>query len=318
MHTNKMKIEKSDTFYKELKMEQLKFRERIDGLMIDCIYRDSEYSMAVKHMHDEYEMYVLLEGEQYYFIEEKTCHVTAGTIVLIGKEKIHWTGKAGCDRQERIVVEIKEEWLEPFLKKNGFWSLNQLFHTYQMITPKEEDFKEICRLLLEVKEELAQKRLCYEMNVKMKLTQLFLVILRCGKDVHKEKRTEEKSSETYHIVRGAVRYIQSNCERKLLIQEVADALFVSRCYLNRIFKEYIGVTVNEYIVIQRIQKGKKLLQQEGHSITKISELAGFESVTYFGKVFKQYTGKTPRMYRSQFQSIKGKKTKERELEDEIQ
>jgi len=284
------------------RMEQLIFRERMDGLMIDCIYRDSEYSMAAKHMHSEYEIYVLLEGEQYYFIEEKTCHVTAGTIMLIGKEKIHWTGKAGCSRQKRILVEIKEEWLDSFLKKNGFWSLQQLFHTYQMLTPKEWEFKEICRLLLEVKEEIAEKKLGYEIIVKMKISQVFIVIMRYGMDSYKERRIEEKSTEKYHIVQKAVKYIQNNCEEKLLIQEVADALFISRCYLSRIFKEYTGVTVNEYIVIQRVQKGKKLLQQEEYSITKISELAGFESITYFGKVFKQYTGKTPRMYRSQFRT----------------
>lgn len=299
-------------------MEKIKFRERIDGLMLDCVEREQRYSMAAKHMHSEYEIYVLLEGEQYYFIEDKTWHVAKGMIILIGKEKIHWTSMAEQSGQERILVEIKEEWINPFLEKNGFWKLEQIFETYQLIHPDYTEFKRACQLLIEIKDEIASKKIGFEIVAKMKLAEFFLLILRSGKEEKESNKLEVKYPAKYRIIQDAVSYIQIHCHRKLLLQEIADALFVSRCYLTRIFKEVTGVTVNEYIAILRIQKGKKLLKEDNLTITKISEIAGFESITYFEKVFKQYTGKTPRNYRQQLRNIKKERFNEsEELENGI-
>ena len=45
------------------------------------------------------------------------------------------------------------------------------------------------------------------------------------------------------------------------------------------------------------EKAKELLAGSEYSVTEISELLGFESVTYFERVFKKLTDKTPLKYR---------------------
>ena len=56
-------------------------RLRITG--IDRVVRDYNYSMDIRHIHEEYEIYYLLEGERYYFINQQTYLVTPGTLVFI-------------------------------------------------------------------------------------------------------------------------------------------------------------------------------------------------------------------------------------------
>ena len=58
-----------------------------------------------------------------------------------------------------------------------------------------------------------------------------------------------------------------------------------------------GFTVNEYLTVQRIKRGRRLLETTDYSITQISEMPGFESVTYFERVFKKQMGQTPFKYR---------------------
>ena len=68
-------------------MKHTIFKERIPGLMVEQVIRDEEFNMDARHMHSEYEIYYLLEGERYYFIESETFLIKSGTILFIEKEK---------------------------------------------------------------------------------------------------------------------------------------------------------------------------------------------------------------------------------------
>ena len=68
------------------------YNELVDGFHIDRVVRDYNYSMDIRHIHEEYEIYYLLEGERYYFINQQTYLVTPGTLVFIDKEQIHRYG----------------------------------------------------------------------------------------------------------------------------------------------------------------------------------------------------------------------------------
>ena len=48
------------------------YNELVDGFHIDRVVRDYNYSMDIRHIHEEYEIYYLLEGERYYFINQQT------------------------------------------------------------------------------------------------------------------------------------------------------------------------------------------------------------------------------------------------------
>ena len=53
-------------------MEKVVFLEKTDGLEVCQVIRDYEYSMVARHFHDTYELYYLLEGQRYYFIDRQT------------------------------------------------------------------------------------------------------------------------------------------------------------------------------------------------------------------------------------------------------
>ena len=80
------------------------YNELVDGFHIDRVVRDYNYSMDIRLIHEEYEIYYLLEGERYYFINQQTYLVTPGTLVFIDKEQIHRTGMASAGpHPDRIV-----------------------------------------------------------------------------------------------------------------------------------------------------------------------------------------------------------------------
>ena len=76
-------------------MERTLYKHIIDGLEMEQVIRDHEYSMVSRHLHETHELYYLAEGKRYYLIERQTYLVKAGDVVLIKPTLIHTTSLAG-------------------------------------------------------------------------------------------------------------------------------------------------------------------------------------------------------------------------------
>lgn len=64
------------------------------------------------HYHDCYELYYLLSGERYYFVEDKTYHIKSGSFVLINSYDIHCTTSFEKCGFERILINFKKDFLK--------------------------------------------------------------------------------------------------------------------------------------------------------------------------------------------------------------
>ena len=89
----------------------------------------------------------------------------------------------------------------------------------------------------------------------------------------------------------------------ICLDELSDELFLSKYYLCRIFKEYSGFTITEYINIFRIKKAAQMLENSSASISEVASALGYDSVTYFERVFKKFMNVTPLKYKKTHQTI---------------
>ncbi len=286
-------------------MEKTLFSESMEGITIDEVVRDQEYSMTMKHFHDTYELYFLIKGERYYFIEKETYYVKTGDVVLIKRQQVHKTSQAGSGSHDRILLQISGRALEPWLKNIGLNSLEKLFGDYYGVTRlSEKEWEEMKELLLGIREELKHRRERYEVMVKLKLSQILLLVYRSRiKTVIKELPPTVQTAK-HGKVHEVAEYLTFHCETGESLEELAARFFISKSYLSRIFREVTGFSVNEYRSLARVRKARELLVNSVYSITEISEILGFESVTYFERIFKNHTDVTPLKYRKDVKRAK--------------
>ncbi|MNT81682.1 HTH-type transcriptional regulator YesS [compost metagenome] len=76
-------------------------------------------------------------------------------------------------------------------------------------------------------------------------------------------------------------------------------------YFTKFFKKNTGMTFVTFLNEYRLNKAKWILLNENHSVTEVSEEAGFSSVKTFHHFFKEATGTSPLKYRMK---ISGNKT----------
>jgi len=64
-------------------------------------------------------------------------------------------------------------------------------------------------------------------------------------------------------------------------------------YMSDLFSSIEGITIEQYLILQRIEKVKELLVYDQLSLTEIAFQVGFSSVHHLSAQFKKITGLTP-------------------------
>ena len=92
-------------------------------------------------------------------------------------------------------------------------------------------------------------------------------------------------------------YVRHHLSESISVDEMAEALFLSRPYLSAKFKQETGQTLTDYILNEKTQEAKRLLRYSDKSASSIAAYLGFSSHGHFCKVFKKYAGVTPQEFR---------------------
>lgn len=99
-------------------------------------------------------------------------------------------------------------------------------------------------------------------------------------------------------IHKAIEYINKHIAEDISIDEICDAVHISKYHFCRQFKKNTGLTVMKYILQTRMIMAKNLLANENIGISEVSSLCGFCSLSYFSRVFKEQTGLSPNRYRA--------------------
>ncbi len=96
-------------------------------------------------------------------------------------------------------------------------------------------------------------------------------------------------------------YIQHHLSDAIKTEDIAKALYMSRPYLSKKFKEDTGESIADFISKEKTEEAKRLLRYSDKSLTAIASYLGFSSAGHFSRVFKAYVGTTPSEYREKHQ-----------------
>ncbi|MEQ1797012.1 MAG: AraC family transcriptional regulator [Lacibacter sp.] len=115
---------------------------------------------------------------------------------------------------------------------------------------------------------------------------------------------EEKAEESFacKFLSNEADRDKMNLAREILLQRIGDPITIkelsrkvgtNECYLKKGFKEMFGTTVFDFYQSQRMEHAKYLLYEKGLSVTEVSALLGYSSISHFSTAFKKHTGLKP-------------------------
>lgn len=84
----------------------------------------------------------------------------------------------------------------------------------------------------------------------------------------------------------------------LTVEALASDMCISRGQLNRRVKAITGITTQQYVLHQRLEQGRQLLESTQLSVSEIGYQCGFEDATSFSRAFKRAFGLSPTQFRT--------------------
>lgn len=103
---------------------------------------------------------------------------------------------------------------------------------------------------------------------------------------------ESKTAGYPYAVRKCLDIIDTRLFENLNVKTVADSLEMSKDHLARLFKQYVGIGIPDYIKKERLAAAKELLQG-GMRVSQAAYTVGFGSESYFIKCYREQYSKTP-------------------------
>jgi AraC-like DNA-binding protein len=79
----------------------------------------------------------------------------------------------------------------------------------------------------------------------------------------------------------------------ITIKELSRKVAINECYLKKGFREMFGTTIFDFYQSQRMEHAKYLLYEKGLTVTDVSMLLGYSSISHFSTAFKNHTGLKP-------------------------
>lgn len=82
---------------------------------------------------------------------------------------------------------------------------------------------------------------------------------------------------------------------------LSDKLHYEYNYLSSLFSSVEGITIEQFIIRQKIERAKELLVYDELSLSEIADQLGYSSVAHLSAQFKKVTGFTPSVFKKEHQ-----------------
>lgn len=145
----------------------------------------------------------------------------------------------------------------------------------------------VLEILQDIMQEAAAQSVGYKTLLSARLTELCIRVLRL-------QQCSTVNTKNFEYI---IRYLEENYHEKLLLSDCAQQLNLSYDYFQHRFKQLTGLSPQAFLLQQRLNAAKQLLQTSNLSCTEIACRCGFSTSAQFSMQFKRAFHLSPLQYK---------------------
>lgn len=264
-------------------------------------YNFKRHDFMPLHWHEELQISWVYEGELEFLIDGNAIQMNNMEILFINRNKFHSSSAIKKDAKTLCInfnldflhPKIVEDYILPILKEPSFsyfkLPMNKKFSGY---------FNSILNEIPKQSDELVKESIS---------TNYFYIINLINQIIEEVVYQFEKNdylsvaNEDFEYLNKLLSYIHKNYKEKITISDLIKQGHISKTFCNQLFKKYTKLSPINYITMYRLQVAQELLLNTNYTITEISELSGFGTISYFIERFRLNYQLSPLKFRKQFQ-----------------
>ncbi|WP_291781945.1 AraC family transcriptional regulator [Cecembia sp.] len=257
------------------------------------------------HFHQEYQLFLVLEGRGTRFIGDQMKPFREFDMVFTGPNLPHlWKNDAAYFEKESklkthgIVVYFGADFLGNALYEKE--ELELIRNLFQRSLRGLEITGSTNMKLREKMKELVGKSGFESYLLLLEILKTIANSSDCQTITQAEYTNNNKESEKDRM-RKVYEYVTENFQKKIQLEEVANLANMTESAFSRYFKSRMNKTFSEFLSDVRISHACKLLHEQDINISQVCYESGFNTLSNFNKQFKERMSVSPLVYRRDYQ-----------------
>lgn len=283
---------------------------------ISCSYKEEPIDSKIRflHCHDGYEVLMMKRGNVDMQIEDRMITLQPGDIVLIPPYVFHFARQQSTDTYCRVVLNMKEALIQSLIASNeSYRHITDVF--YQTpdyhIHVNGSTLRQLIDLACALEAASGSKADAYGATILSKsLLSIIPVILnrQAAASSVAPILPQTQAPSMPKVVTDVIHYVDQNLAGDLSVSGIAESVHLNSVYLTRRFRQYSGLSLQQYIIEKRLAEAKRMLRN-GQSPTEVCYACGFNNYSNFSRTFTNHVKISPRQYqensRAQFTPVRG-------------
>ncbi|MBE5868431.1 MAG: helix-turn-helix domain-containing protein [Lachnospiraceae bacterium] len=263
--------------------------------------------VGVLHKHEFIEIVYVISGKAVHKTAGGSYPVSRGDVIIVNFDTPHaFYEQEGSEKFMAYDLMFKPDFLDTSLfSAHDFNEMCSSFLFYSLF-PKQQaigpdlhlagfSYEIFGDLFHKIYMEFTGQQKGYQELVRVYIIELIIKMFR-KLDSSAEGRLSSKQKEA---VSATVTYLKENYHNHITLEELAMRIFLSKDYLNRIFREAVGLPVNAFLQKLRVEEACRLLSTTDIPVLDVAVACGFSDSKFFYAVFKRIMHMTPGEYRAQ-------------------
>lgn len=242
---------------------------------------------SIMHTHYFTEIFYVTSGKGIVYIEDKIYSIKTNDLIIINSNISHTEKSPDKDNPLSYIV----------LAVEGIkFEINEIKNQEYLVSSFEKQKDTMNFILNSLINEIQGKDI-YQTKYCQHLFELFIInVLRHNNSILAISNTQNVSRECA-IIKN---YIDNHFKQDLSLDLLAETAHINKYYLAHTFKENYGYSPINYMLEKRIEEAKYLLITTDHSLSQLSQILGFSSLSYFSQSFKRIAKISPIEFRKRF------------------
>jgi AraC-like DNA-binding protein/mannose-6-phosphate isomerase-like protein (cupin superfamily) len=256
------------------------------------------------HFHPEYEILYVIDGSGTSFVADSIEEFQSGDLALIGSTLPHfwrsdekYLNSEGKLKVKYIVIQFPTGFLKDEIANYPEYHLigDLLERASRGIRFSADFARGIEKKITRLSKSNGFERIIHLQELLQALAKTQDYKLLAG-----ELYQHENLTFTNFRLTKVLQFLNTNYQRKIELETVADIANLHPAAFCRFFKEKTGKSLSEYLNDMRIGYACRLIIEGKLSVSQISYESGFNNLSNFNRTFKKHTGYTPTNYSQEF------------------
>ena len=242
------------------------------------------------HAHDMCEIFYFMSGNSHYMVEGSEYPLEPGSLMLMRPAETHKLQIQSDSPYERYSIHFLPDLLHQTDPQDKL--LEAFFNRplgQQNLYPRSSFRSGYVHECLNCMKGTASDNY----DRKLAVVSYLFPILQEMRSAFLQKQQEAIPDITQDVSKELVKYINFNLSsHELSLDTLSEHFLISKCQLNRIFKQATGSTIWDYVLIKRMMTARQLLRA-GRPAHEVCQTCGFRDYSAFYRLYKKRFHVTP-------------------------